>query len=83
MHKTKNPYDNYMGSGKLFKRAMEKYGETNFIKEVLFIFDTAEEMFVKEKEIVIGEGRVCLPPLPRQMTPKVMWEADAEKDTMA
>jgi hypothetical protein len=26
----------------------------------------------KEKEIVIGEGRVCLPPLPRQMTPKVM-----------
>jgi hypothetical protein len=52
MHKTKNPYDNYMGSGKLFKRAMEKYGETNFIKEVLFIFDTAEEMFSKEKEIV-------------------------------
>ena len=25
MHKTKNPYDDYMGSGKLFKRAMEKY----------------------------------------------------------
>ena len=52
MHKTKNPYDDYMGSGKLFKRAVEKYGEENFVKEVLFIFDTAEEMFVKEKEIV-------------------------------
>ena len=52
MHKTKNPYDNYLGSGKLFKRAVKKYGEENFIKEVLFIFDTAEEMFAKEKEIV-------------------------------
>ena len=52
MHKTKNPYDDYMGSGKLFKRAMEKYEELNFVKEVLFIFDTAEEMFAKEKEIV-------------------------------
>jgi hypothetical protein len=52
MHKTKNPYDDYLGSGKLFKRAVKKYGEENFIKEVLFIFDTAEEMFAKEKEIV-------------------------------
>jgi hypothetical protein len=52
MHKTKNPYDDYIGSGKLFKRAVKKYGEENFVKEVLFIFDTAEEMFVKEKEIV-------------------------------
>lgn len=52
MHKTKNPYDGYMGSGKLFKRAVGKYGKENFVKEVLFIFDTAEEMFAKEKEIV-------------------------------
>ena len=52
MHKTRNPYDDYMGSGKLFKRAVGKYGKENFVKEVLFIFDTAEEMFAKEKEIV-------------------------------
>lgn len=52
MHKTTNPYDDYLGSGKLFNRAVAKYGKHNFVKEVLFIFDTSEEMFTKEKEIV-------------------------------
>lgn len=51
-HKTTNPNDEYIGSGKLLKRAIKKYGIDNFQKEVLFIFDTAEEMFSKEKEIV-------------------------------
>ena len=52
VHSTNNLNDDYMGSGKLFKRAVGKYGKENFVKEVLFIFDTAEEMFAKEKEIV-------------------------------
>lgn len=52
IHKTKNPNDDYIGSGKLFRRALKKYGEENFEKEVLFIFDTPEEMISKEKEIV-------------------------------
>jgi len=52
MHKTKNPNDDYLGSGKFFKRAVQKYGIENFKKEVLYIFDTPEEMFAKEKEIV-------------------------------
>lgn len=55
-HKTKNPNDNYLGSGVALKRAIQKYGEENFIKEVLFVFDNPDAMYAKEKEIVeIGE----------------------------
>lgn len=51
-HKTKNINDDYMGSGKYLNRAKIKYGLENFTKEILFIFDTPEEMYSKEKEIV-------------------------------
>lgn len=51
-HKTKDLDDKYMGSGKYLKRAQEKYGIENFTKEILFIFDTPEEMYAKEAEVV-------------------------------
>jgi len=51
-HKTLNPNDDYIGSGTLLKRAIKKYGVSNFEKEVLFIFSSPQEMFDKEKEIV-------------------------------
>ncbi len=51
-HITKDPNDDYLGSGIVIDRAIEKYGSENFKKEVLFIFDNAEEMFSKERELV-------------------------------
>ena len=54
-HKTKNLDDEYMGSGKYLKYAQEKYGIKNFEKEILFIFETPEEMYAKEAEIVNEE----------------------------
>lgn len=49
---TKNPNDNYTGSGKAIKRAVKKYGKENFSKKILFYLNDKEEMAKKEAEIV-------------------------------
>jgi hypothetical protein len=51
-HKTKNIDDNYMGSGKYLNHAYKKYGLENFIKEILFVYDNANDMYAKEAELV-------------------------------
>lgn len=51
-HKTQNPLDNYMGSGKYIERAINKYPVSSFIKEILFDFDNFEQMNEKEKELI-------------------------------
>lgn len=52
MHRTIDPNDGYMGSGKVIKRAIRKYGIENFLKEILFVFDNEQDMRDKEKELV-------------------------------
>lgn len=54
-HQTSNLNDAYMGSGKSLKRAITKYGIENFHKEILFVFETEQEMNLKESEIVTSE----------------------------
>lgn len=56
-HKSvKHPLDNdYYGSGKLITAAIQKYGKTNFKKEVLCFCSSAKELSDKELEIVTEE----------------------------
>lgn len=44
--------DPYLGSGSVFKLALEKYGENNFEKEILAVCETIEEAYEKEKELI-------------------------------
>jgi hypothetical protein len=41
-----------MGSGKLLKSAIAKYGIENFVKDILHVFDDENSMNSKEREIV-------------------------------
>lgn len=55
VHQTDDLNDDYVGSGKYLKRAIEKHGQENFIKEIIQCFDNPEDMFSLEKEMVNEE----------------------------
>lgn len=52
VHKTLDLDDGYMGSGRLIKRAIAKYGTEHFVKTILETFSSSEEMFRREAQIV-------------------------------
>lgn len=68
VHKTLNPdvFDGYIGNGvkigyslqnpkTVYQHALKKYGYDNFIRTTLFIYDTLEEAYIKEGELVNSE----------------------------
>lgn len=54
-HQTKDLGDGYIGSGKYLYRAVEKYGSDKFKTEILYLFDSCDEMDKAENEIVNEE----------------------------
>jgi hypothetical protein len=54
-HVTNNLNDNYLGSGKLLKKAIKKYGKENFKKEILCFCDSTKELN-RIEESIITEG---------------------------
>lgn len=52
MHSTNNLEDRYLGSGKSLRRAIRKYGESNFKLEILEFLSNREELAKREKELI-------------------------------
>lgn len=52
VHNTDNVDDGYMGSGVRLRYAYKKYGIENFVKDILMYFDTSEEAFKYESDVV-------------------------------
>lgn len=55
VHSTDNLEDNYIGSGTYLNNAIKKYGRENFKKDIIEFYDSREEAFRKEKEVVCIE----------------------------
>lgn len=52
IHKTETEDDGYLGSGKLLKLAVKKYGAQHFQREILFRFTDGEAAFRTESQLV-------------------------------
>ena len=54
-HSTSNLDDGYLGSGKLLKQAIRKYGKHKFKREILLFCNTQEEALIEESKLVTDE----------------------------
>lgn len=52
VHNTQNLDDKYMGSGTRLWMAYKKYGIENFSKEIIKFFDSKDEAYIYESEVV-------------------------------
>lgn len=55
VHETTNLDDGYMGSGIVISRAIRKYGRELFDKTIIEFFDSRDDMYKRESEIVTEE----------------------------
>jgi len=55
VHSTDELDDNYMGSGKSIKYAINKYGVNNFKKEILMFFNSFNEALDFESDFITEE----------------------------
>jgi len=55
MHTTRNLDDGYLGSGKILKRSIKKYGIEKHHFEILEFFETRELLVEREKQILTEE----------------------------
>ena len=51
-HRCKSLNDRYLGSGVVIKEAIKKYGRENFVRETLAVFDTEQEAYDYESNVV-------------------------------
>ncbi|MCQ2076964.1 MAG: hypothetical protein MJZ20_08080 [Bacteroidaceae bacterium] len=56
-HKTDDPYDDYMGSGKWIRDSIQKYGVENHKKEILGIFETRKESIDLEHRLIVEKRK--------------------------
>lgn len=55
MHSTSNLNDRYLGSGKILRRSLKKYGRENHFFEILEYFHSRESLMSREMEVVSKE----------------------------
>ncbi len=63
IHSTSNLDDNYLGSGKILRYSIRKYGKENFKREILEMFDSREDLIQAEIDLitrVILEDKQCM-----------------------